>query len=68
MELQMQKTNLRLPGDEREIYWEIGTDICTLPLIKQINNKDIFHSTGNSTQYSVVTYMGKESKKEQIYV
>ena len=26
------------------------------------------HSTGNSIQYSVMTYMGKESKKEWIYV
>ena len=26
------------------------------------------YRTGNSTQYSVVTYMGKESEKEWIYV
>ena len=26
------------------------------------------YSTGNFTQYSVMTYMGKESKKEWIYV
>ena len=26
------------------------------------------YSTGNSTQYSVITYMGKESEKEWIYV
>ena len=25
-------------------------------------------STGNSTQYSVIIYMGKESEKEWIYV
>ena len=31
-------------------------------------NKDLLYSTGNSTQYSVMTYMGKESKKEWIYV
>ena len=35
--------------------------------IKQINNKDLWYSTGNSTQYSVMAYMGKESKKEWIY-
>ena len=26
------------------------------------------HSPGNSTEYSVMAYMGKESKKEWIYV
>ena len=26
---------------------------------------DLLYSTGNSTQYSVMTYMGKESKKEK---
>ena len=28
--------------------------------IKQIINKDLLYSTGNSTQYSVIMYMGKE--------
>ena len=32
-------------------------------LKKQETNKDLLYSTGNSTQYSVMTYMGKESKK-----
>ena len=31
-------------------------------------NKNLLYSTGNSTQYSVMTYMGKESGKEWIYV
>ena len=31
-------------------------------------NKDLLYSTGNSTQYSVITYMGKESEKEWIHV
>ena len=30
--------------------------------------QDLLDSTGNSTQYSVVTYMGKGSKKEWIYL
>ena len=30
--------------------------------------KDILYSTRNSTQYSVMTYMGKESKEEWIYI
>ena len=29
---------------------------------------DLLYNTGNSTQYSVMTYMGKESKKEWIDV
>ena len=36
--------------------------------IKQITNKDLLHSTVNSTQYSVMTYLGKGSKKEWICV
>ena len=50
------------------INWEIGIDIYTLLYIKQITNKDLLYSTGKSTQYSVMAYMGKESKKEWIYV
>ena len=70
IESQMQKTNLWLPGGKHGggINWEIGIDIYTLLYIKQITNKDLLYSTGNSTQYSVMTYMGKESKKECIYV
>ena len=45
----------------RGINWEIGIDVYTLLYIKQITNKDLQYSTGNSTQYSVMTYMGKES-------
>ena len=48
--------------------WEIGTDVYILLQIKQITNKDLLYSTGNSTQYSVMTYMGKEPKKEWICV
>ena len=32
-----------------------------------MRNKDLLYSTGKSTQYSVVTYIGKESEKEWIY-
>ena len=31
-------------------------------------NKDLLYSIGNSSQYSVMTYMEKESKKEWKYV
>ena len=42
-----------------EINWEIGIDIYTLLEIEQITNKDLLYSTGNSSQYSVMAYMGK---------
>ena len=45
---------------------EFGTDIYTLLYIKQIIKKDLLYSTGKSTQYSVITYMGKECEKECI--
>ena len=50
-----------LPGEW--INWEIGIDIYTLLYIKQITKKDLLHSTGNSTQYSVMTCMEKEFLK-----
>ena len=31
-------------------------------------NKDLLYRAGNSTQYSVITYLGKESEKGWIYV
>ena len=34
--------------------------------IKLITNKDLLNSTGNSTQFLVITCNGKESKKEYI--
>ena len=49
------------------INWENGIDKYTILYIK-INNKDLLCSTGKSTQYSVMAYMRKESKKEWIYV
>ena len=45
--------------------WKIGIDIYTLLYIKQITNKDLLYSTGNSTQYSVMAYMEKESKENE---
>ena len=55
---------------EREggINWEIRTDIYTLPYLKEITNKDVLYSTGNSIHYSIMTYMGIESKKKGEYV
>ena len=50
------------------INWEVGIDIYTLLYMKEITKKCLLYNTGNSTQYSVMTYVGKESKKEWIYV
>ena len=57
---QMQKTNLQLPGDKggKDKSGD-GIDIYTLLYIKWITNKNLLQSTGNSTQYSVMAYMGK---------
>ena len=42
---------------------ETGFDIHTLLYIKQITNEDLLCSRGNSIQCSVMTCMGKDSKK-----
>ena len=36
--------------------------------IKQTTNKDLLYSTGNFTQYFAITYMGKKSENEHVYV
>ena len=68
---QAQKTNLWLPkgkgGVGRGINHKFGINIYTLLYIKQITNKDLLHSTGNY-KYFVITYKGKESEKEYIYI
>ena len=52
----------------RGINWEIGIDIYMLLYIKQMSNKHMLYLTGNSTPYYVMTYVGKESKKEWRYL
>ena len=42
--------------------WEFGTGICTLLYIEWMVNRDLLYSTGNSTQYSVIIYTGKNLK------
>ena len=39
--------------------WDLHRHVTTY----KITNKDLLYSTGNITQYSVLAYMGKESKK-----
>ena len=50
------------------INWEIETGIYTLLYIKQTFNKGLLYSIGNASQYSVMTHMEKESKKEWTYI
>ena len=65
---QSSKTNLPKGKGGWGINQEFGISIYTLLYIKQIISKDLLYSTGNSIQYSVVIYMGKDSEKEWIYV
>ena len=46
------------------IRWETEIDIYTLLYVMQITNKDLPQSTGDSTQYSVIAYLGQEFLKE----
>ena len=39
----------------RGIDWEFGIDMYTLLYLKQITNKDLLYSIGNSAQNSVIT-------------
>ena len=41
------------------INWEFEINRYRLPNIKQINNNDLLYSTGNYTQYLVITYNEK---------
>ena len=48
------------------INQEFGINIHTLLYVTYIINEDLLLSTGNYTQYFVVTYEGKKSDKEYI--
>ena len=52
----------------RGIEWEFEIDTYTMLYLKQITNKDLLYSTGNSAQYSVVTQMGKGFLKKNRYM
>ena len=43
--------------------WGFGTGICTLRYMEWLAKGDLLYSTGNYTQYSVIIYVGKESKR-----
>ena len=44
------------------------TENDTVLYIKQKNNKDLLYSTRNDIQYLVITYDGKESEKEHMWM
>ena len=63
------ENKLMVTKEEKEgggINQDFGINIYTPLYIKQITNKDLLYSTGNYTQYFVITYKGKES--EYIYM
>ena len=47
------------------INWEFEIGIYLLLDTKVLSIKDLLYSTGKSTQYSIIAYMGKESEKER---
>ena len=51
-------------GGGGEINYEFRINVY---ILCKIVNKELQFSTGNSTQYSVIIYMGKESEKEWMY-
>ena len=64
-----QRGKLCVWGGGCQINQEFGINMYNLLYIKEINNKDPLYSTGNYTQYFVITYEGKESeRKKNIYI
>ena len=48
--------------------WEFGISRCKLVYMGWINNKVLFCSTGNSSQYPVISHSGKEYEKEYMEI
>ena len=59
-----------MPAMQWTLYRRINLEfwINMHTTIYKIINKDLMQSRGNCTQYSVITYVGKESEREWIYV
>ena len=53
----------RIPGGRDG---ECGKDMSTLLYLKQITNKDLVQSTGNSAQCYVAAWMGADFREEWI--
>ena len=48
--------------------WGFGVGICTLRYTEQLANEGLLYSTENSTQYSTIIYVRKETEREWICV
>ena len=57
-----------LGGMREGTVGEFGMDVYTLLCLRQIANKDLLYSTGNSAQCYVATWMGGEFGREWILV
>ena len=57
-------------GETRDevINKEIENDIYILLYKQQLTNKDLLYSKMNSTQYSVINHMKRETEKEWRYI
>ena len=44
--------------------WGVSIGICILWYMEWLVNRDLLYSTGNSTQYPIITYMRKEPEKK----
>lgn len=49
---------------KKKIPSEVEINMYILLYIKQIGDKGLLYSTGESTQYFVISYMGKQSEQE----
>ena len=45
------------------MVWGFGIGICTLRYMEPLAKGGLLYSTENSTPYSVIIYVGKESEK-----
>ena len=71
--MESQRVGHDLGTEKKQQYINVYLFICpssvyiviyTLLYIKQVTVKNLPYRTGNSTQYSVITYMGKALKKK----
>ena len=46
------------------MHWGVEIGICTLRYMEWLANGELLYSTENTTQYSVIIYVGDESKRE----
>ena len=50
------------------MHWGFGTGQCPLKYMERLANGELLCSPGNSTQYSVIIDVRKESKRERMCV